>query len=101
MKHRSARQSLPPEVWGRSDGGLFEVEAPAAATAHRAARIDVITKPHLVAKYQRTIEHAGAIIVHGHIERQERVVNVVTERMEPLPLAGTRHQVLRHAAHSW
>jgi error-prone DNA polymerase len=63
--------------------------------------INVITKPHLVAKYQRIIEHAGAIVVHGHIERQERVVNVVTEHMEPLPLAGTRHQVLRHAAHSW
>ena len=61
--------------------------------------LNVITKPHLVAKYQRIIEHASAIIVHGHIERQERVVNVVTERMEVLPLAGGRH--VRRASHDW
>ena len=61
--------------------------------------LNVITKPHLVAKYQRIIEHASAIIVHGHIERQERVVNVVTERMELLPLTGGRH--VRRASHDW
>ncbi len=63
--------------------------------------INVITKPHLAATYQHIVEHAGAIIVHGHIERQERVVNVVTERMEVLPLAGAQPLALRHAAHSW
>ena len=61
--------------------------------------LNVITRPHLVTKYQRIIEHASAIIVHGHIERQERVVNVVTERMELLPLAGGRH--VRRASHDW
>ena len=30
---------------------------------------------------------APALIVHGHIERQERAVNVVTERIEALPVA--------------
>ncbi len=63
--------------------------------------INVITKPHLVARYQRIIEHAGALVVHGHIEREERAVNVVTERMEELALAGARQRALRHAAHSW
>jgi len=63
--------------------------------------INVITHPHLVAQYKRIIEHAGAIIVHGRIERQERVVNVVTERMEVLPLSGARQQALRHASHNW
>jgi len=61
--------------------------------------INVITKPHLVAKYQRIIEHAAAIIVQGHIERQERVVNVVTERMDELALRGTL--LLRHQSHNW
>jgi error-prone DNA polymerase len=61
--------------------------------------INIITKPHLVAKYQRIIEHAGAIIVHGHIERQERAVNVVTERMDELALRGAPS--LRHHSHSW
>ncbi len=61
--------------------------------------INVITKPHLVAKYQRIIEHAGALVVHGRIERQERAVNVVTERMEPLRLAGEGE--VRSASHNW
>ncbi|MHB8378146.1 MAG: helix-hairpin-helix domain-containing protein, partial [Dehalococcoidia bacterium] len=61
--------------------------------------INVITKPHLVARYQRVIEHAGALVVHGRIEREERAVNVVTERMEPLPLAGEGD--VRSASHNW
>lgn len=50
--------------------------------------MNIITNPQLAQKYLRVIENASAIIVHGHIERQERAVNVVTERMEELPLAG-------------
>ena len=50
--------------------------------------INVITTPNLVRRYKQLVAEAGALIVHGHIERQERAINVVTERMEPLPLAG-------------
>ena len=39
---------------------------------------------------------AGAPIVHGHIERQERAVNVITERMEPLPLAARVPEARTH-----
>jgi error-prone DNA polymerase len=50
--------------------------------------INVITTPKLVRQYKALVAEAGALIVHGHIERQERAVNVITERMEPLPPAG-------------
>ena len=50
--------------------------------------INVITQPKLVQRYKQLVAEAGALIVHGHIERQERTVNVVTERMQLLPLAG-------------
>ncbi|MCH8160960.1 MAG: error-prone DNA polymerase, partial [Chloroflexi bacterium] len=48
--------------------------------------INVITQPQLVQRYKQLVAEAGALIVHGHIERQERAVNVVTEHMEPLKL---------------
>jgi error-prone DNA polymerase len=50
--------------------------------------INVITKPALVRRYKELVAEAGALIVHGHIERQERAVNVVTEHMERLVLDG-------------
>ena len=61
--------------------------------------MNIITKPYLVERYKQIIENASAIIVHGHIEREERAVNVVTERMEELPLAGV--ESLKHASHNW
>jgi error-prone DNA polymerase len=50
--------------------------------------INVITAPRLVPKYRWLIERAPALIVHGHIERQERSVNVIAERFEPLPVVS-------------
>ncbi|MGB2695774.1 MAG: error-prone DNA polymerase, partial [Dehalococcoidia bacterium] len=52
--------------------------------------INIITKPKLVERYKELVAEAGALIVHGHIERQERAVNVMTESMELLPLNGAR-----------
>jgi len=46
--------------------------------------MNVITAPSLVPKFRRLIEAAPALIVHGHIERQERSVNVIAERFEAL-----------------
>ena len=50
--------------------------------------LNVITTPALVRKYKSLVAEAGALIVYGHIERQEQAVNVVTERMEALLLTG-------------
>ncbi len=48
--------------------------------------LNVITAPSLIPKFRRLIEAAPALIVHGHIERQERSVNVIAERFEVLPI---------------
>jgi error-prone DNA polymerase len=61
--------------------------------------MNIITKPQLVQRFKDVIENSSAIIVHGHIERDERAVNVVTERMEPLPLAGA--PPAGTASHNW
>jgi error-prone DNA polymerase len=58
--------------------------------------INIITTPALVRKYKPLVAEAGALIVHGHIERQERAVNVITERMEALPLAGAVPEARAH-----
>jgi error-prone DNA polymerase len=50
--------------------------------------INVINAPNIVRKYKQLVAEAGALIVHGHIERQDRAINVVTEHMEALPLAA-------------
>ena len=48
--------------------------------------MNVITAPGLVKekRFRYLIESAPALIVHGHIERQERSVNVIAERFEEL-----------------
>jgi error-prone DNA polymerase len=50
--------------------------------------MNVITKPQLIPKYRDLIERAPALIVHGHIERQERSVNVIAERFERLAVTS-------------
>jgi hypothetical protein len=41
-----------------------------------------------VPKYRDIIERASAIVVHGHIERQERATNVLAERFEALSISS-------------
>lgn len=58
--------------------------------------MNVITAPKLVKvkSYRWLIESAPALIVHGHIERQERSVNVIAERFEELrTIADTERRV--------
>ena len=56
--------------------------------------VNVITRPGLVARYRRLIESAPGLVVHGHVERQERAVNVVAERFEALAVpAGAGRRV--------
>jgi len=54
--------------------------------------VNVITKPQLIPKFRSLIEAAPALIVHGHIERQERSVNVIAERFEALPIVSAAEQ---------
>jgi error-prone DNA polymerase len=77
-------------------GGLVAVrQAPETAKGFvfhsiedRYGLVNVITRPSLVPKFRRLIESAPALIVHGHIERQQRAVNVIAERFEPLSVAS-------------
>ncbi len=51
--------------------------------------MNIITSPGLVRdkRWRPLIESAPALIVHGHIERQERSINVIAERFEALSVA--------------
>jgi error-prone DNA polymerase len=46
--------------------------------------MNVITRPSLLKQFRREIESAAALIVHGHIEREERAINVIAERFEEI-----------------
>jgi error-prone DNA polymerase len=48
--------------------------------------MNIITKPSLIPKFRWLIESAPALVVHGHIQRQERSVNVIAERFEALTI---------------
>lgn len=48
--------------------------------------INIITRPSLIPKFRREIEWAPALIVHGHIEREERSVNVIAESFEEIQI---------------
>ena len=50
--------------------------------------INVITKPALIPKFRQLIEHPPALIIHGHVQRQERSVNVIAEGFEALPIVS-------------
>jgi error-prone DNA polymerase len=56
--------------------------------------MNIITAPSLVKvkAYRHIIESAPAVIVHGHIERQERSVNVIAERFEALQVIRDTEQ---------
>jgi error-prone DNA polymerase len=50
--------------------------------------MNVITRPSLIEKFRYPIEAAPALMVHGHIERQERSVNVIAESFEALQVVS-------------
>jgi error-prone DNA polymerase len=49
--------------------------------------INIISNPATRRRYRALIEHAPALIVHGHIERRERAVNVIASHFEALAVA--------------
>jgi error-prone DNA polymerase len=77
-------------------GGLVAVrQAPETAKGFvfhtledRYGLVNVITRPALVPRYRQLVESAPALVVHGHIERQQRAVNVIADRFEPLAVAS-------------
>ncbi len=50
--------------------------------------MNIITAPRLIPKFRRLIESAPALIVHGHVEREERSVNVIAESFEALSVVS-------------
>jgi error-prone DNA polymerase len=49
--------------------------------------MNVITRPSLVPRFRREIEWAPALIVHGHIEREQRSINVIAESFEAMRMS--------------
>ncbi len=51
--------------------------------------INVVVSVGCWARYRNEARNSPALLIRGRVERQEAVVNVVAERLEPLPVAGT------------
>ena len=49
--------------------------------------VNIITAPKLVPRYGELIERSAALVVYGHIERQDRSVNVIAEHFEGLHIS--------------
>jgi error-prone DNA polymerase len=50
--------------------------------------INVIVSKGCWARWRRTARSAPALLVSGRLERQEGVINIVAERLDPLPLGA-------------
>lgn len=50
--------------------------------------INVICSPGLWKRHRRVARAAAALLVRGRLERVDGVINVVAERLEPLPVVG-------------
>jgi error-prone DNA polymerase len=51
--------------------------------------INVVCSKGCWARYRRVARDAPALLVRGRLERSEGVINVVAERLDPLPVAAT------------
>jgi error-prone DNA polymerase len=52
--------------------------------------INIICSPGLWKRHRRVARSAPALLVRGRLERIDGVINVVAERLEPLPVVGGR-----------
>ncbi|MCP5035221.1 MAG: error-prone DNA polymerase, partial [Actinomycetia bacterium] len=48
--------------------------------------INVVVSVGCWARYRRAAHSAPALLIRGRVERQETVVNIVAEKMEPFPV---------------
>ncbi|MEM9653197.1 MAG: error-prone DNA polymerase [Actinomycetota bacterium] len=51
--------------------------------------INVVVSVGCWARYRREARNAPALLIRGRVERQETVVNIVAEKLEPLPVGAT------------
>jgi error-prone DNA polymerase len=51
--------------------------------------INVICSPGLWKRHRRVARGAAALLVRGRLERAEGVINIVADKLEPLPVVGT------------
>ncbi len=51
--------------------------------------VNIVCSPGLWKRHRRVARGAAALLVRGRLERVDGVVNVVAERLEPLPVVGT------------
>ncbi len=51
--------------------------------------INVVVSVGCWSRFRRVARNAPALLVRGRVERQEAVVNIVAERLEPLPVGST------------
>ena len=51
--------------------------------------INVVCSKGCWARYRRVARDAPALLVRGRLERSEGVINVVAERLDPLPVAAS------------
>jgi error-prone DNA polymerase len=50
--------------------------------------INVVVSKGCWARHRRVARSAPALLVRGRLERAEGVINVIAEKLEPLPLAA-------------
>jgi error-prone DNA polymerase len=48
--------------------------------------VNVVVSKGCWARWRRAVRSAPALLIHGRVEHEEGVVNVIAERIEPLPL---------------
>ena len=59
--------------------------------------INVVCSKGCWARYRRVARGAPALLVRGRLERSEGVINVVAERLDPLPVAAPAQEVATFA----
>ncbi|MBA2280599.1 MAG: error-prone DNA polymerase, partial [Acidimicrobiia bacterium] len=57
--------------------------------------VNVIVSKGCWARWRRTARSAPALLVAGRLERQEGVINIVAERLDPLPLTAPKSRDFR------
>ncbi|MGB5756931.1 MAG: error-prone DNA polymerase, partial [Acidimicrobiales bacterium] len=50
--------------------------------------INIVVSIGCWTRYRREARNAAALLIRGRVERQEAVVNIVAEKLEPLPVGG-------------
>ena len=74
------RRRHPPPAPGDRQGTTF------VNLEDETGFVNVVVSKGCWARYRRVARSAPALLVRGRVEREEGVINVIAERLEPLPL---------------